>query len=218
MPDPGASPAHPTLAAGQVPLVASYSTRMTEQQPRRPAMFRPRLACSCNDMRTNWTTVLLLLALGACAAPQGQPVASNPPPCFQEGEASWYRPQASNRPTADGETHIGGALTAAHPSLPFGTQVRVTNLDTGRSVVVRINDRGPVARGRIIDLSPSAAKALDMRQDGLARVRLEIAHAGSATASPAIATTDAACPLPRTTESQASPGGGGNRSALTSAG
>jgi rare lipoprotein A (peptidoglycan hydrolase) len=165
-------------------------------------MFRPGLAGSRNDMRTPWTLCLLLpLALAACAAPQGQQVASSQSGCFQEGEASWYRPQASDRPTAAGETHIADALTAAHRSLPFGTQVRVTNLNTGRSVVVRINDRGPVARGRIIDLSAAAAKALDMRQDGVAHVRLEIEHPGGTTASPAMATTDAACPLPRTTES-----------------
>jgi rare lipoprotein A len=152
-------------------------------------------------MRTPWTACLILLLLGACAAPQGQPVASGQSPCFQEGEASWYHPQASNRPTAAGETHIADALTAAHRSLPFGTRVRVTNLDTGRSVVVRINDRGPVARGRIVDLSAAAAKALDMRQDGVARVRLEIDHPGSATASPAMVATEAACPLPHTAES-----------------
>jgi rare lipoprotein A len=79
--------------------------------------------------------------------------------------------------------------------------VLVTNLTTGRSVVVRINVRGPHARGRIIDLSAAAAKALDMRQDGVTRVRLEIYRPPGATASEAVATTDAACLLPRTTES-----------------
>lgn len=170
-------------------------------------MFQPALTGSSNDMRTNWTTCLLLLALGACAGPQGQPVATAQPPCVQEGEASWYRPQASHKPTADGETHVAGALTAAHRTLPFGTMVRVTNLDTGRSVVVRINDRGPVARDRIIDLSGTAARALDMRQDGVAHVRLEIDHPAEATASPAgaqvqnVVGTETACPLARTTES-----------------
>jgi rare lipoprotein A len=151
-------------------------------------------------MRTPWITILLLLALEACAAPQSQPVASSQP-CFQEGMASWYSPQASPKPTAAGETHDAGALTAAHPSLPFGTQVLVTDLATGRSVVVRINDRGPHARGRIIDLSTAAAKALDMRQDGVTRVRVELYRAAGAAASPAVASTDAACLLPHSTES-----------------
>jgi peptidoglycan lytic transglycosylase len=96
---------------------------------------------------------------------------------------------------------VASALTAAHPSLPFGTQIVVTNLTTGRSVVVRINDRGPVARGRIIDLSTAAAKALDMRQDGLARVRLELYHPPGATASGSGAAAGEACLLPHATES-----------------
>jgi rare lipoprotein A len=66
-----------------------------------------------------------------------------------------------------------GGLIAAHPTLPFGTQVRVHNLDTGRSVVVTVVDRGPYARGRIIDVSTVAADALGMRVAGVARVRLE---------------------------------------------
>jgi rare lipoprotein A len=170
-------------------------------------MFQPALAGSSDEMRTNWTACLLLLAIGACAGPQSRPVATARPPCVQEGEASWYRPQASNKPTTDGETHGAGALTAAHRTLPFGTMVRVTNLDTGRSVVVRINDRGPVARGRVIDLSAAAATALDMRQDGVAHVRLEIDRLAEATAARAgaqvqnVVATEAACPLAHTTES-----------------
>jgi rare lipoprotein A len=158
-------------------------------------------------MRTNWTACLLLLAVGACAGGQGQPVAIAQPRCVQEGEASWYRPQASSKSTAAGETNVAGQLTAAHRTLPFGTMVRVTNLDTGRSVVVRINDRGPMGRGRIIDLSAAAASALDMRQDGVVHVRLEIDRPAEATASPAgsqvqnVVATETACPLARTTES-----------------
>ena len=72
--------------------------------------------------------------------------------------------------TASGERMNPGALTAAHPSLPFGTKVRVTNRHTGRSVVVRINDRGPFVKGRVIDLSPAAAKAIGV--GGIAQVSL----------------------------------------------
>ena len=84
--------------------------------------------------------------------------------------ASWYGPGFHGRKTASGERFNTGALTAAHKTLPFGTRVRVVNVHTGRSVVVRINDRGPFIRGRVIDLSKAAARAIGM--DGVARVKL----------------------------------------------
>ncbi len=86
----------------------------------------------------------------------------------QSGIASVY----SGERTANGEYAHASGLTAAHRTLPFGTRVRVTNESTGRSVVVRINDRGPFIRGRIIDLTPAGARALGM--DGLAHVTLEV--------------------------------------------
>jgi rare lipoprotein A len=88
----------------------------------------------------------------------------------QSGIASYYA--YSGRHTASGEPMTPGALTAAHRTLPFGTMVRVTNDSTGRSVVVRINDRGPFVAGRVIDLSPAAAQAIGMA--GLAHVTLDI--------------------------------------------
>lgn len=88
----------------------------------------------------------------------------------QSGIASVYA--YSGGRTADGEHVSPGALTAAHRSLPFGTRVRVTNQRNGRSVVVRINDRGPFVRGRVIDLTPAAAHALGF--SGLARVSLDV--------------------------------------------
>lgn len=121
-------------------------------------------------MLRNWVCFILLLLLGACAT--GHPVATGPASCMQVGLASWYWP-ALHR-TADGDRDTSRSLIAAHRSLPFGTLVRVTDLDTGRSVIVRIDDRGPFVRGRIIDLSPAAATRLGMRQDGVAEVRLEI--------------------------------------------
>ncbi len=78
------------------------------------------------------------------------------------GRASWYGPGFHGRRTASGETFNTNALTAAHRTLPFGAKVRVVNKRTGRSVVVRINDRGPYAHGRIIDLSQAAAKAIGL--------------------------------------------------------
>lgn len=90
------------------------------------------------------------------------------------GIASWYGPWHHGRPTASGKPFNMHALTAAHRTLPLGTRVRVTNLLNGRSVVVKITDRGPYVPGRSIDLSHAAAKALDMLKRGLASVRLEV--------------------------------------------
>ena len=84
--------------------------------------------------------------------------------------ATWYGPGFHGRKTASGERFNAGAMTAAHRSLPFGSQVQVTNEATGRSVVVRINDRGPYRHGAVIDLSRGSASALGM--SGTARVRL----------------------------------------------
>jgi len=90
------------------------------------------------------------------------------------GQASWYGPGFYGRRTASGETFSRGALTAAHPYLPFGTKVRVTNLWNGRSQVVRINDRGPFHGGRVIDLAHGAANVLGLTASGVARVKLEV--------------------------------------------
>ena len=89
---------------------------------------------------------------------------------IQSGGASWYGPGFHGKKTASGERFNTRALTAAHRSLPFGTKVRVTNERTGRSVVVRINDRGPYAHGRVIDLSKAAAQAVGIA--GVAQVSL----------------------------------------------
>ena len=91
----------------------------------------------------------------------------------QTGRASWYGRFFHGRRTANGERYDMHAMTAAHRTLPLGSYVRVTNPATSRSVVVRINDRGPYARGRVIDLSMAAAAALDMRHSGTARVQIE---------------------------------------------
>jgi len=90
----------------------------------------------------------------------------------ETGIASWYGPDFYGKATANGETYDGNQLTAAHKTLPMPVNVRVTNLDNGKSLVVRVNDRGPYARGRIIDLSKRAAELLDVVQTGTARVRV----------------------------------------------
>ncbi|MGH9529421.1 MAG: septal ring lytic transglycosylase RlpA family protein [Terriglobales bacterium] len=95
---------------------------------------------------------------------------------YQVGTASWYGDYFEGRQTASGEPYNMYDLTAAHPSLPLGTWVKVTNLRNREAVLVRINDRGPVVPGRIIDLSYSAAKVLHFKARGLQRVRLDIVH------------------------------------------
>ncbi|HJT73068.1 MAG TPA: septal ring lytic transglycosylase RlpA family protein [Chitinophaga sp.] len=91
----------------------------------------------------------------------------------QTGKASYYADKFQGRKTASGETFRQGRLTAAHRTLPFGTKVKVINIANGRSVKVRINDRGPFAEGRIIDLSKKAAKRIGMVNTGVANVEIK---------------------------------------------
>jgi rare lipoprotein A len=91
-----------------------------------------------------------------------------------QGTASWYGPGFFGNRTANGEVFRPGTLTAAHRTLPFGTRVRVTNLNNGRSTIVRINDRGPFHDSRVIDLAHGAAHQLGVASSGLAPVRLEV--------------------------------------------
>jgi rare lipoprotein A len=91
----------------------------------------------------------------------------------QVGVASWYGPGFHGRLTASGEPFDQNDLTAAHRNLPLGSEVKVTNLENGRSITVQINDRGPYVKGRVIDLSKAAARRLGMAGDGLAKVRIE---------------------------------------------
>ncbi|AGI31393.1 TPA: septal ring lytic transglycosylase RlpA family protein [Mannheimia haemolytica] len=93
---------------------------------------------------------------------------------FQTGVASYYANYFNGRRTANGETFNNAKMTAAHRTLPFGTLIEVTNLRNGRSVVVRVNDRGPYAHARVLDLSSAAAKKIGMHHSGTARVKIAI--------------------------------------------
>jgi peptidoglycan lytic transglycosylase len=106
-----------------------------------------------------------------------KPIASTPG-ATQEGIASWYGPGFHGRRTANGEIYNQYGLTAAHQTLPHGTRVRVTNLTNNRDVLVRINDRGPFVDDRIIDLSYSAARQVEMIGPGTAPVRIEVVDPG----------------------------------------
>ena len=96
------------------------------------------------------------------------------PAWMQSGRVSWYGPGFHGRRTANGEIFDTNELTMAHRSLAFGSRVRVTNLDNGRSIVVRVNDRGPYVRGRIADLSHAAASQLGFVEDGIIQARIEL--------------------------------------------
>ena len=124
----------------------------------------------------------LLAVLAACAGPRRERVEPGEGPAEERhaprtrgevGLASFYGERFAGRRTASGTRYDPRALTCAHRSAPFGTRLRVTEIESGRSVVVTVNDRGPFARGRIVDLSLAAARALGMVQRGLARVRVE---------------------------------------------
>ena len=109
---------------------------------------------------TKASTALAITALLLGCALGGPSASAEETKPIQTGAASWYGPGFHGKRTANGETFNTNALTAAHKTLPFGTQVRVKNERTGKSVVVRINDRGPYAHGRVIDLSKAAAEAV----------------------------------------------------------
>ena len=98
------------------------------------------------------------------------------PKAYQIGTASWYGDYFQGKPTASGEPYEMYDMTAAHLKLPMGSYVKVTNLRNGKSVVVRVNDRGPVVPGRIIDLSYGAAQALQFKRRGLQQVRLDLVN------------------------------------------
>jgi rare lipoprotein A len=137
-------------------------------------------------------TVLVALAAIALAAPVGLARADRTTTTVsdlaaavergivtaQEGLVSWYGAAFHDRPTANGERFDSNGLTMAHPTLPFGTEVKVTNLRNGRSVVVRVNDRGPHVGKRIADLSRAAAAQIGMLKRGVVRARIEVLEPG----------------------------------------
>ena len=126
-------------------------------------------------MRVPITLIALCAALflftGCASAPRGSGGGGGGG-ARETGVASYYAHKYHGRTTASGERFDMNDLTAAHKTLPFGTRVRVTNLDNGKSVTVRVNDRGPFVKGRVIDLSLAAAKKVDMVHAGLANVEV----------------------------------------------
>ncbi|WP_084536438.1 septal ring lytic transglycosylase RlpA family protein [Azospirillum halopraeferens] len=125
-------------------------------------------------MRMRCIFVVLTLAAVPAAALEVERGPGGEPVIVQEGEASFYGDRFHGRTTASGETFDKTQPTAASPRLPFGTRATVTHQETGESVDVIVNDRGPFARNRVIDLSEHAAEQLDMIDDGTAPVRIEV--------------------------------------------
>jgi rare lipoprotein A len=129
-------------------------------------------------------SVLLVAGISGCATGAAMPrasagrreVADRPPAARRSdvGLASWYGEPHHGQPTASGEIFDMAQLTAAHRTLPLGTRLRIVNLENGRTVGVRVNDRGPYVPGRIIDLSRGAAAALGMVEQGIVPVKLEV--------------------------------------------
>ncbi|MGB5881732.1 MAG: septal ring lytic transglycosylase RlpA family protein [Thermoanaerobaculia bacterium] len=126
------------------------------------------------------TLGLLVLLQGlACRSPSVPPPQTVKKGYTERGLASWYGPGFDGRRTANGEVYDMHAMTAAHKTLPFGTVVEVRNRDNGRTARVRINDRGPFVKGRIIDLSKKGAKKIDMIGTGTARVEIRVVATSS---------------------------------------
>lgn len=125
--------------------------------------------------RLRWMGIAVALGLAPVMATDEAAQAQRAPAVFvQHGIASWYGPGFHGRKTASGERFNQNELTAAHKKLPLGTKATVTNLKNGKTIVVEINDRGPYARGRILDLSKAAADQLGMKNAGTTPVRLQV--------------------------------------------
>ena len=132
-----------------------------------------------SDPRRSVVFLLALLLIGSACGQRPVPSATPRLADYTErGLASWYGKKFHGRRTANGERFDMNRPSAAHKTLPFGATVRVTNLENGRRIVVRINDRGPFVAGRIIDLSRAAAKKLGMIEAGVVRVKIEVVDPG----------------------------------------
>jgi rare lipoprotein A len=158
------------------------------------SLAEPYPPCAPGQRSLTVASLLLCAALQACGGsnspPQPRSTAQpeetfDPRQYYQKravlvgrGRASYYADSLAGRQTANGERYDPNAYTAAHRSLPFGSILRVTREQTGAWVLVRVNDRGPYARGRVIDLSKVAAKRLSMLRDGVVKVRVEILEMG----------------------------------------
>ena len=155
--------------------ILAFFRRLMNDVKRQPPLDRVSYApasAKSEMYRLSFKTTLPALGLGIMAIAASTSLSIKPAEAGSQcGGASWYKLSGK---TASGERNNPSALTAAHRSLPFGTRVKVQNLRNGKFVVVRINDRGPFIRGRVIDVSRAAAQQLGMVSSGTAKVRLEV--------------------------------------------
>jgi rare lipoprotein A (peptidoglycan hydrolase) len=167
-----AEPRHPRaglLPSNDHPFGGTHNRSLRKNQKKNAPTFSLGVLCTIIACTISCT--------GTSRYGRAQPAENSDLASFrQTGVASYYADQFHGRTTANGERFDMHALTAAHLTLPFNTRVKVTNLSNGLSVVVRINDRGPYAKSRIIDLSYAAAKKIGLIGPGTAAVRIEIAH------------------------------------------
>jgi rare lipoprotein A len=149
------------------------ATRLRVTRVRLPAPPPPRVLL-VHARSSAVVAIALVLFLSACATTDARPntTSRTTRARSQEGVASWYGPGFHGRRTASGEIFDMHAITAAHRTLPLGTLIEVRNLENGRTLVARVNDRGPWIDGRIVDLSMAAAQELGIYESGLARVRV----------------------------------------------
>jgi rare lipoprotein A len=151
----------------------NFSRKMgvNSSKPREVQMNTLIMHCSAaGSFQKLFTASLLAFVLSACGASKS---------AFTEsGQGSYYADKFNGRATTSGEIYRPGRLTAAHNTLPFGTKIKVTNTRNGHSVKVVVNDRGPHAKGRIVDVSKRAARKLDLIDAGVIPVRLEVLHMG----------------------------------------
>jgi rare lipoprotein A len=134
----------------------------------------PELPACNRSLRSALPLVAILMLLSGGWAFVSSAKAHKAPAFEQIGTASWYGPRFHGKKTANGEAFNQNKLTAAHRTLPLGTTVEVTNVTNGKSVEVKINDRGPYVNGRVIDVSRAAAIRLGIKDTGLARVQIEV--------------------------------------------
>ncbi len=163
-------------------MIPANDSRLFRRLPRLATFSALCLLCACGHRKTSQVVVPPPPEISE-SPPAPPPVAvprEEKPLYVETGIASWYGPSHQNRRTANGEVYDGKALTAAHRTLPLNSVARITNLQTGHSAMVRITDRGPFIEGRMIDLSPAAAKQVDVWRAGIAEVKLEVMHAPAA--------------------------------------
>lgn len=153
------------VGRAEAPVATTVATAFADLGPAQTEPFADSTAVDVTEVAP---------AAPAPVAPSDLPLSAQVATMLDTGMASYYGRELAGNRTASGEAFDPTDLTAAHRTLPFGTRLRVTNQRTGQSVVVRVNDRGPYARGRVLDLSQAAAEQIGMVRTGSARVSIEL--------------------------------------------